>query len=877
MRPLILPRLLLALVTAQLTACELDPPVPTPEDTLQFLVTDTTQTLDNGPPPVLDCVPKPPPAALVHPGAFGDLRILPGGRALTPAGTELILGGFPIDVRLHPHLPRAYIANTGYAKRSLQVLDTQTGEIIQDLPRQEAFYGLALSENGKKLYASGGYAAQVEIYDLSEDGTLTGAAQVPIDQYPAGIALSHDGKRFWVGQFLSRNIQEFDTQTLQLLRTIPVAIQPYALLELPGRQELWVSSIADTRILAVDLQALDLQKNVTPEALDLGGMSVVNLVSSPQEDLIYAAIANGDRVVAIDTQNRAIVAVQPIGEASIAGPDQQPLPASSPAGIAYDPVHNRLFVTRAADNAVSVLNASDLSPLGAIPVSWYPTAVAVSKDGNGLVVLNGKGKGTGPLLAYAEDAESGKQMMRGTASLIDLSQLDLQKATAQVEQNVRRPDQVFPFQCDAPFPVPAKQGGATPIEHIVLIVKENKTYDTVLGDLGVGDGDPSLAMFGKKVTPNLHALALKYAHHDNFYDDSESSVQGHLWLTSSFVDDYMERTWFEDYRNHPGWDKDAVLPQGRPGFQTFFTHLMKHQVDFTMYGEVVGALDVLNGDPVASHVDTSFPGSFFNTDISDVDKAQYVADQLITQGKFPPFVYVLLPNDHTHGLAGGALSPASMVNDNDVGMGVLVDAITRSKYFATTAIFIVEDDPQQGADHVDYHRSICLVVSPYARPGYISHVHTSYPSLFKTFELILNLPPMNRYDALATAMWDVFQQTPVNYEPFTHLARTIPDIKNPGKTLGARISAHMDFSGPDKNPDLGDLLRWNALGQARAGSKIERIVRGELPPSAVENGDADGDGDDDAYDAAMSEMRRYLAKHPEIKHDMRKRRLRERD
>ncbi len=822
-------------------------------------------------PLVLDCVPNPPPEAMVKVGMQNGVRILPGGRALTPLGQEAVIGGFPIDVRYHPTLNIAYIANTGYRNRSVQVINATTGAILQQVDRDEAFYGLAIAADGKRLYAAGGFAAKVDVYDIATEGTLTSAAQVPIDNYPAGIALSKDGTRFWVGQFKGTTVAEFDTKTFALNRVLQVPIAPYALLELPGRHELWVASLADDKIAAVDLT-----NEATNATLVTVGMSPVNLVSSPDESIVYVASANGDDVVAIDAKNRMVIGTQPVGEPTIVGEDKKPLPASSPGGMAYDAKTNHLFVTRAADNAVSILDAKDLTPLGALPVSWYPTAVALSPDGGHLLVLNGKGVGAGPLAAYTETAESGKEQMQGSISLIDLAGVDLAKTTAQVEQNVRRPSQVFPFQCDAPFPVPATQNGLTPIEHIVLIVKENKTYDCVLGDLGVGDGDPKLAMFGEKVTPNLHALARKYAHHDNFYDDSETSVQGHLWLTSSFVDDYMERTWFEDYRNHPGWGEDAVHPYGRPAFLTFFTHLMRHNIDFSMFGEIVGALDSMNGDPVANHVDAAFPGSFFNTDISDVTKAKYVADVLVNQEKFPPFVYVLLPNDHTNGLGKNALTPEAMINDNDVGMGVLVDAITHSKFFASTAIFIVEDDPQQGADHVDYHRSICLVVSPYAKPAYISHVHTSYPSLFRTFELILHLPPLNRYDALATPLFDVFQQQPTTLTPFEHVERTIPDVKNGGKALGAQISAHMDFTGPDKNPDLGDLLRWHVTGQARPGSRLAAMVAGKLPLTALDNPEQDGDGDGDIYDAAMSEMRRYLAAHPEIKHDMRPRKVRAR-
>ncbi len=808
------------------------------------------------------CTAPPPPAAALAP-MDGKPYLLPDGRALTPTGTQTTLGGFPVQVIAHPTLPVAYVANTGYAKRSLELVSFDSGKVIQDLPRSEGFYGLALSPDGKRLYASGGYTGMLEVYDVAADGTLTASSQLDVGRYPGGIAVSPDGSTLWVTSYLDKAVKEIDASALTVTRKIPLSRRAYAVVYLPGRDELYVSGFGDT-----DLSVVDLAQGKEVASVKVGA-NPLGLAAAADGSRVYATVTDQDVVVSIDTKSRKVDGSVFVGEPDIAGEDNTPLPASSPSGIALDEKSGRLYVTRAADNAVAVLDASNLKTLGAIPVGWYPTDVALS--GKKLVVTNAKGIGTGPLLHYGGNGdESGKKAMQGTLSLVDLPAIDLPKLTAQVEANVRRPSTVYPFDCKGgEFPVPTTSGGKTPIEHIVLIVRENKTYDTVLGDLGTGNGDPALAMFGKKITPNLHKLASMFANHDNFYDDSECSVQGHLWLTSSFVNDYMERTWIENYRGHGGDfpDQDAAIERGQPQFGTFFTHLMKYDVDFTDFGEVVGSFGQYAGMTVLSHVDTHFPGVYFNLDYKDEDKAKEVATQLVDNGNFPPFSYVLLPNDHTKGTGANDLTPQAMINDNDYATGLLVDRISHSKYWKHTAIFLVEDDPQMGADHVEYHRSILLVISPWAKHHYTSSVHLSYPSLFRSFELILGLPPMNREDALATPVYDAFTMKP-DYTPYDALPRSVADTTNGAGAAGAAWSALMDFRGPDRNPDLRDVLWWAMKGSPPKGSHIAYQLAHHRPPS-VQRGP--GDPDDQLDEAGWQALRRYLARHPEIHADLRPR------
>lgn len=829
----------------------------------------SSKTTESGKTSEFCSAPEPTEEAVRKVGLSDDgVYLLPGGRALTPVGKEIVLGGFPVDVLTHPTQPIGYVSNTGYSKRSLQVVDLRTGEILQDRSRKDAFFGMALNPDGTRLYASGGPTGDLQVYDIEKDGTLAEFKNVPVGKYPAGIALSADGKRLWVGLFLGNGVVEIDSDTFEVTRTITLNFGAYALAEVPGRHELYVTGFGDEKVAVINLETGEVAAEIVT------GGNPQDLIVMPDEKTVIVSVADRHEIISIDPATRTIARRVPVGETGIAVEGNIPLPGSSPAGMAFDGENNRLYVVRAADNAVGVFDAVSLTQLGAIPVGWYPTAVALAENRTHLLVLNGKGIGTGPLLGYKKGDESGKQKMTGTGSIIDLDGLDLPSLTAQVEKNVRRPDAVLPFDCKGTFPVPASRGGKTPIEHIVLIVRENKTYDSELGDLGVGDADPSLVLFGEEITPNLHALARRFALHDNFYNDSETSVQGHLWLTSSFVNDYMERTWIEDYRGKSGFATDAAADRGQPDFGTFFTHLLEHDVEFVNFGEAVGALGKSStGKTVVASTDLNFPGVFFNTDVKDEEKARYVARRLVEEGPFPPFVFLLLPNDHTHGTSTGALTPESMINDNDYATGIVVDAISHSPYWEKTAIFIVEDDPQQGADHVDYHRSYCIIASPWVKRGHLSRVHTSFPSLFRTFELILDLPPMNRYDHLATPFWESFTGKP-DLEPFDAIPRTVPDARNPAKARGAAQSLRMDFRGPDRNPDLGDVLWYHRKGTPPAGSRLDLELRGKVPPRPTDEGDEDEPEEEierDEFDRAWRVLNGMLAADPKLKADLRPR------
>lgn len=814
------------------------------------------------------CVaPAPPAEATRKVGKSTDgVFLLPGGRALSPAGVEVPTGGSPTDVRVHPTLPIAYLNNLGFVTRSLQVIDVTSGAIVQTVPRGEAFGGLAVSADGKRLYASGGNSGLVEVYDVAADGKLTAKAQVKVGGYVSGLSLTPDGKRLFAGRFLDFALVEVDCDALTVTRTSKLPEGAFDVAYVPGRDEVWVTAFRRSDVFVVDAPTGNVKDTLSfgknPEAL----------LPTPDGARVFLAMPDTDSVIAIDAATRKATHTVRIADGELLGEGGAPLPASSPTGLSLDEKGERLMVARAGDSAVSILKASDLSKLGSVPTGWYPSGTAVK--GGTLVVANAKGRGSS---AYTDEKLDPRELA-GTVSLVKLDGLDLAAATKDVERNTRRPDTVYPFDCDGEFPIPTKPGGKTPIEHVILVVKENKTFDSLLGDLPGVDGDPKLATFSSLV-PNTRAIAQRFAHHENFYDDSETSTQGHLWLTSAFVNHYIERTWPEDYRGHGDFGKDPGLDEGQPTFGTLFTHLLKHKVDFLNFGEVVGSLGSYGGETVLSHTDTHFPGLFWTLDKSDEQRARYFVKKIVEEDDaLPPFTFIILPRDHTSGTGPDTLSPESFISDNDYGLGLLVDGISKSRFWKSTAIFVVEDDPQQGLDHVDYHRSICLVASPWAKRGHVSKVHTSYPSIFRSIELIFGLPPINRFDANATPMWDAFTME-ADFSPYDALARTFPDKTNAQNAKGAMMSKKMDFSGPDKNPLLGEVLHWHMTGAPPKGGRLEkRLAAGSL--------DLDLDDDDDeeerreralgdAHQHALDAFFAYAARHPELRDPARRVRARD--
>jgi len=531
-----------------------------------------------------------------------------------------------------------------------------------------------------------------------------------------------------------------------------------------------------------------------------GGSSPSGVIATG--DRVFVSNAHNDTVTSVDPQTRAVV-----GEAAIRIPGLEPFRGVMPVGMAFDASHGWLLVAEAGINAVGVIDTRDMRVLGHIPVAWFPTRVLVDHDT--VYVTNAKGHGTGPniYLHAAANDNFVDVLRRGSVSIFPVPDAaSLAGSTAIVmEANGFRP------RPTPALPVPPE------IRHVVLIVKENRTFDEVLGDMAQSDngpvaGVPALARFGMRgfaegrknqfsvqdvpVTPNHHQLAKRWIFSDNFYADSEVSVDGHHWLVDAYPDVWTESsrmasyTGGKDFRfptTAPGRllfaeSNSSVHPEEQPEGGTIWHHLERHGITFRNFGEgfelagneeqpgekPTGARFLTNVPmpaPLYRNTSREYPG--FNTNIPD----QYRADQFIREVRekyekggeaFPRFVFIHLPNDHMAAArpADGYPYQASYVADNDFALGRIVEFLSNSPWWKEMAIFITEDDAQGGRDHIDSHRTLLIGAGPYFKRNHVSHVHSSFPGLLKTIFRILGVPPLNLYDATASDLADAFTSSP---------------------------------------------------------------------------------------------------------------------
>ena len=737
-----------------------------------------------------------------------------GGRRMVPAGSTIPLTRMAFDVALHPDLPIAYIAEVDKNNASIAVVDMDALQVLQTLAVSNAQNGMRVDGPRQRLYVAAGGSSGIQVLDIGVDGTLTTGDSISIvDAKPSGLALSEDGQTLWTGDFYVPFLYEIDLDSQQLTRTIELSCETWDLALVPGRDELYVSDLNSETIAVVDLAA------GTEVATIEAPTSPAGLAVTPDGSRVFAAVSNGDVVMVIDTAQRAIVEELTITEGDLLDENGDPLLNSNITSVWYG-ADDRLYASRGSDNAVSVIDPQTLEVLGAIPTAMYPFDLELASDGR-LVVAEYRGGGVD----------------QGSVTVIDVPSLDLDVTTDEVIAQVSSPREQFPFTCDGFFPVPPTPEQASPIEYVFVVVKENKTFDCLFGDmaeeLGV-EADPEYQRYPAETTPNQRSLMHTFNTSDNFHVNARESDSGHLALTSGHMTHWVEWMWVETSRNG-GELQWPMAYTAQPSVGNFFTHLMNHDRSIQVYGEIVGMFtEAADGSTPMDHSDIEYPGGpFYNTAVPDQEKAQYVVDEV---GYHEPadLTFMLLPNDHTVGTSSGQWTPESMVADNDYGLGLLVDGLSHSEYWDRTAIFVLQDDPQGCGDHINDSRSPLLVISPYAkRGGYVSPTNTDFGSIFATIELILGVPPMGRPDATATPLWDLFQPEP-DLTPYDVLPR-IPEAFNDDKSLGEDISARLDFSGPDRSPELTPLLDTYMLWRLGRITREEAERRLEAPRLALDD------------------------------------------
>jgi DNA-binding beta-propeller fold protein YncE len=855
------------------------------------------------------------------------------------------------DRRYAAILNDGYGSQQSQAHQSIAILDLNTNQLT-DYPEdrlaaeahQSYFVGLAFSSDGKHLYASMGSITDptgektgdtgngIAVYrfhkhklawerfikippqviaagkkiaqGVHKHKTVDGTA-IP---YPAGLAvISSRGAsdKLLVANNLSDNVILIDSKSGVVLKQFDLSTHemipssfPYTVVVSRDGRRAWCSLWNASRVAELDLEKGTVARWIPllePKDPNAPGSHPTAMLLSPDEKLLYVALSNADRVAVVDTSRGFAI---PLFDTALR---DQKFAGASPIALAQSSDGKRLFVADASINAVEVFDTSTLvvnglTPdmafflYGFIPTDWYPSALATV--GGDLLIATSKGRGTGPNNSKNNLRNERRHhehpyiatLLYGSIARVKID--DIEKQLREFTRMVEESNLLH----SSPGQIQFAQN-SNPIHHVIYIIKENRTYDQLFGDLKIGDGDPSLTMYGADVTPNQHKLALQFGLLDNFYDSGEVSGDGHEWSTAAITSDYNEQVWQITYRgkertyDFQGSVADEIpLDQNEPDVDEpatgyIWDNMARHGVSYRDYGEFIYGVwckateskttvhegtpapnstcpkNLVNkGEPLPPHVgqphgslspwpwpvpllkatkptkavlrdhfDPRFPD--FNTEFPD----QLRADEFLNEfdgfvrarkegagTELPAFTLLYLPDDHTHGTTPGKPRPAASIADNDLAVGRVVEAVSHSPYWDDTAILMLEDDAQDGADHVDAHRSIAFVISKYS-PGsaehpFVEHHFYTTVSTIHTIETLLGVPPMNQNDAYAPVMANMFSGAG-NQPPFTADWRNRDNgliyQMNPAKGQGADESAKMDFSHPDAaNPAVLNAILW---------------------------------------------------------------------
>jgi YVTN family beta-propeller protein len=747
-------------------------------------------------------------------GPRGDgTGVTPNGWIVDPAGTQVQVGGRPYGLALSPDGGRLLLSNDGQGTQSLMAVDTAAKSVAQTLPYsspQALYLGVVYAPDGKRAYASAGGNNKVRTYQVAADGSLTETAAIalPAGSYPGGLATSADGKRLYVANDLGESLAIVDTATGTVASTTPVGHNPYTVALSKDGTRAYVSNWGGNTVSAANAVTGASLGQVTV------GTHPSALAVNPVSGELYVANSDGDSISVVDTASGAVtktIDLAPYPNAPV---------GTSPDALAVAPNGKTLYVANAGDNDVAVVDLDAGTVAGLIPVGWYPTGLAVSKDGSQLYVTNGKGLGAGPnpngptpYHGSSEDQYSGS-MITGTLSFVDVpaNAGQLQKLTEQVIRNDDLCQGANVRGTDAGTSViPRRVGEPSPIKHVIYVIKENRTYDQEFGSLGKGNGDPTLDLFGDDSAPNARALQRRFVTLDNLYASSEVSADGWSWSTEATANTYDQKNWPANYSGRGrGYDFEgtnlATAASKDPNNSYIWDRLARAGISFRNYGfwdtgTIPASVSPLEPE-LAATTDTQYPG--YNLTITDQTRiAEWLKEfhGYETAGSLPAVQFVRLPNDHTAGTTPGRPTPKAMVADNDLALGKLVDAVSHSKFWATTAIFVIEDDAQNGPDHVDAHRTIAQVISPYSQTGRVDSTFYSTVSMLRTMELIVGLPPLTQFDAAATPMIDSFANKP-DLTPYSAItpSQSLTET-NGANAVMAAASARMSFGNADQAPE----------------------------------------------------------------------------
>jgi hypothetical protein len=768
--------------------------------------------------------------------------VLPDGRRLAPAGRELLFqsdGGFPSSMLRIAGTRFIAVSDYGYEMHSLRVIDTALLESggkaevarITYPPPASLDYGLAYVPATKLLYASSGsHESAIFAYDFDEStGALSKRGdktiKLPAGSFPSGLDASPDGKTLVVAQAASSSVLVVSVDAANygaVTATLDAGSKDVFSLHFdpadPTGNTLYATCWTG-QVLTSDASKMRLVR------LDLNTKSVSALAVGQQPEEVafiddrWMVVANalGDTLSLIDRPANKVAAE--IATTAMHGP--------SPTTLAYDAASKRLYVTLAQQNAVGVFSVDTttpaITPIGTFPTAWWPTAISVDPADGTVFVLSGRGHGIGSddkqyPVSVADEA---KRMAGSIAAvpMMDAAALAAATKVVDAQNNVAAMSGYSTVECaGAPYDFPISQkpedGPSQQIKHVFFIVRENKTFDGIMGGQPGVDGKADLVLAPGNmdaIWPNAFAIASQFAQMDNYYINAEQSIQGHAWTVFGRTTDYAERRWVNIWgrgewgaTSSPGVGGDTTPAEGN-----IFEFLSRSKVSLDNQGEFIGGLAIR---------DAQWPGGSTSGAQPDTVGACYQAWRLRVMCDPKQFTYSWLVNDHTFGFEAGRPNPAVMIATNDEATGMYVDALSHSPFWKDSLIIVVEDDPSQGGDHVDVHRTIALFASPWIKRRYVSHAHYDLASVHKLISDIYGLPYRNTVLANAPLPLDIFTSTP-DYAPFDYVPRQYTDAScNPGGTSGAKAAEGWDFSSPDNQPGLSAQV-WQALHALPAASR----------------------------------------------------------
>ncbi|MBZ4187968.1 bifunctional YncE family protein/alkaline phosphatase family protein [Niabella beijingensis] len=802
-------------------------------------------------------------AATVVPG-FSQPRVednkilLPNGWSLTPAGTQVPLGDLPLNLVISNSRRLAAVTNNGQSTQTIDLIDLAARKRVDSIVIAKSWYGLAFSSNDRYLYASGGHDNVVKRYEVQNNRMALKDSFVLGEKWPNRIGtagLDIDDKtanQLYVVTREDSSLYVFDLATKKIKSKTGLGSEAYTCKLSPDRKKLYISIWGGGKLLVWDVAAQKITAAIPT------GNHPNEICISKSGKLLYVANANDNSVTVINTvTNKVIETLNAALYPNAPG-------GSTSNGVALSADEKTLYVANADNNCLAVFDVAVPSKSvsrGFIPVGWYPTNVKVV--GKQVLVTNGKGMSSianpyGPnpvdkkeaVLRHAGDSSRPAKvqyiagLFHGTLSFINTpTPQQLAAFSHAVYQNTPySKDKELTVQGEEGNPVPMKVGAPSPIKYVFYVIKENRTYDQVLGDVVQGNGDTSLCLFGKKITPNQHKIVNDFVLLDNFYVDAEVSADGHNWSMGAYATDYLEKTWPSSYGGRGGTyggEGERKIANNRDGF--IWDHAARNNVSFRTYGEFVDdgreKLEVLRG---------RFAPGYAGYDLSIADTTRFRQwkqdfDSLLAAKALPQLTTLRFGNDHTEGMRAGRKTPFAHVADNDLAVGMFIDYISKSPIWKECAIFILEDDAQNGPDHVDAHRSTAYVISPYVKRRSVDHTMYSTTGMLRTIELILGMPPMTQYDAAATPLWRCFTATP-DLAAFDHLPANVDLLeRNPSKGKLAAWSEQFDWSKEDAVPDLvfNDIL-WMGIKGTPAPSPV-RAAFLKLPEKKKKGDDDDDD------------------------------------